>query len=256
LHATLRLAVRMELLGRNVADAVRPPKRVRSKLTPPTPEQAAQLLNAAVATGDRLAALWAVGIFSGCRPGELLALSWEDVNLEAGSIVIRRNLTKVNGAPPEFVDPKTARGRRTVSLPPEAVAALRMHRQRQADERLRLGADYRDQGLVFSTHTGTPLIARNVVRAFKRLLVHAGLPATIRWYDLRHGHATALLVAGVHPKVASERLGHSTVMLTLDTYSHVIEGMDADAAMKVQRAIRGVEEDEPDGTPQSDQEPS
>lgn len=255
LHAALRLAVRMELLGRNVADAVRPPKRVRAKLTPPTPGQAAQLLNAAVATEDRLAALWAVGIFSGCRPGELLALRWEDVHLDVGSIVIRRNLTKVNGSPPQFVDPKTAGGRRSVSIPPEAVTALQLHRQRQEDERLALGADYRNQGLVFSTQTGSPLSARNVVRAFKRLLVHAGLPATIRWYDLRHGHATALLVAGVHPKVASERLGHSTVMLTLDTYSHVVEGMDADAALKVQRAIRGVEAVEEDGTADDDQEP-
>jgi integrase len=245
LHAALRLAVHMELVGRNVADAVRPPKRVGALFTPPTPEQSASLLNAAASTNDRLAALWSLGVYSGCRPGELLALRWEDVNLDAGLIVIRRNLTKVNGAPPEFVDPKTARGRRSVTLPREAVTTLRAHRRRQDEERVRLGADYRDQGLVFATQTGAPLIPRDVVRAFKRLLVHAGLPAAIRWYDLRHGHATALLVAGVHPKVASERLGHSSVTLTLDTYSHVLEGMDADAAMKVQQAIRGADDEAP-----------
>ncbi len=115
--------------------------------------------------------------------------------------------------------------------------ALRRHRQRQWDERRALGAAYQDAGLVFCSHSGTPLQPRNVVRSFKRLLRRSGLPETIRLYDLRHAHATALLAAGVHPKVASERLGHASVALTLDTYTHSVQGLDADAAARVQRAF-------------------
>lgn len=172
-------------------------------------------------------------------PGELEALRWADVDWERGRLAIRRSLSKANGQAATIEAPKSARGRRLVSLPEEATEALRRHRQRQLEERLRLGPDYDDRDLVFASQAGTPLQHRNVIRAFKALLQDAGLPGTYRIYDLRHAHATALFAAGVHPKAASERLGHSSVALTLDTYSHKVEGIDADAAEKAHRIIRG-----------------
>jgi integrase len=120
-----------------------------------------------------------------------------------------------------------------------AVAALRAHRRRQDDERNVLGPDYADGGLVFCTATGSPLLPRWAVRQFKRATERAGLPTGIRFYDLRHGNATAMLVAGVAPKAAAERLGHSSVVLFNDTYAHMLQEIDADAAAKLEAAITG-----------------
>ena len=151
---------------------------------------------------------------------------------------MRRNLVKVAGRVPSIAEPKTERGRRTLRVDDEAVAALLAHRDRQDLERRRLGEDYADHGLVFCTQTGAPLIYRNVTRAFKRLLVRAALPPTVRLYDLRHANATAMLKAGVHPKSAAERLGHSGTTLFMDTYAHMLEELDADAAARLGRALR------------------
>lgn len=237
LHGALRLAMAMDVVGRNVTDPVRPPRYHRPEVHPPAPAAIAKLLDAAV--DDRLAALWSLAVYSGCRPGELLALRWQDIDWTIGQLAIRHTLTKIDGAPAVIAEPKTARGRRTVTLASEAMDALKQHRQVQTDERRLLGPEYQNANLVFCSHTGTPLEHRNVVRSFKRLLRRTGLPETIRLYDLRHSHATALLAAGVHPKIASERLGHASVSLTLDTYTHSVQGLDADAAARVQRAIRG-----------------
>lgn len=237
LHAALRLAMAMDLVGRNVTDPVRPPRARRPEVHPPGPVDIAKLLDEARA--DRLEALWTLAVYSGCRPGELLALQWQDIDWGGGRLAIRHTLTKVAGASAVLAEPKTARGRRTINLSSEALDALRRHRQRQGEERRTLGAAYQDGDLVFCSRTGTPLQPRNVVRSFKRLLRRSGMPETIRLYDLRHAHATALLAAGVHPKVASERLGHASVSLTLDTYTHSVQGLDADAAARVQRAFRG-----------------
>jgi integrase len=110
---------------------------------------------------------------------------------------------------------------------------------RQEQDRGTLNPDYADYNLVFATRAGTPLRARNVQRDFKLALKRAGLERRIRFHDLRHFAATLMLSAGVHPKVASERLGHSTIGITLDLYSHVVESLDIDAAERMQRAIRG-----------------
>lgn len=238
LHSALRLAMRMELVGRNVTESVSPPRYRRPQVHPPTLPEVARLLDTSAQAEDRLDALWCLAVYSGCRPGEILGLKWEDVDWAARRLTIRRNLTGASGGQPVLTEPKTSRGFRAISLPEEALQRLEAHRQRQQTERQRLGVDYSDFGLVFATQTGAPLLARNVVRAFKRLLTAVGLPLTIRLYDLRHAHATALLAAGVHPKVAAERLGHSSVTLTLDTYTHMIAGLDADAAARVQQAIR------------------
>lgn len=254
LHGALRLAMRMELVGRNVTESVSPPRYRRPQVQPPTPREVAKLIDTSAQGDDRLEALWCLAVYSGCRPGELLGLKWEDVDWTARRLTIRRNLTGASGGRPILTAPKTSRGFRAISLPEEPLERLQAHRERQRAERQRLGPDYSDFGLVFATQTGTPLLTHNVVRAFKRLLMAAELPSTIRLYDLRHAHATALLAAGIHPKVAAERLGHSSVTLTLDTYTHMIAGLDADAAARVQQAFRAAAPAEEAATPRTDRD--
>jgi integrase len=177
-------------------------------------------------------------VYSGCRMGELLALRWTDVDLERGSLAVRRTLIRVEEHRGVFGEPKTARSRRTVTLPAEAVDALRAHKVRQNTHRLQVPG-YASGDLAFATGAGTPPNSGYITRAFKRALDRAELPRSIRFHDLRHFAGSLMLSAGIHPKVASERLGHASVAITLDLYSHVLEGLDRDAADKVQDALRG-----------------
>ncbi|MGI8913342.1 MAG: tyrosine-type recombinase/integrase [Chloroflexota bacterium] len=239
LHRALHDAVRWNAVPRNVADAVDAPTVRRKELHPPAAAELRHLLAVAVAANDPFAALWATAIYSGCRLGELLGLTWPDLDLATGSLTVRRTLIACKGTEPVFGEPKTQRSRRNVTLPVEAVEVLSTYRQAQVERRLLLGPDYGQHDMVFASATGSPLIARNVQRAFKLALRRADLPATVRFHDLRHAAATMLLQAGVHPKVVSERLGHSTITLTLDTYSHVVPGLDADAANRLARVLGG-----------------
>lgn len=235
LHRMLACAVKWGLLGRNVADQVSPPAERRREPAVLDEEGARRLLSAA--RGDRLHALWALALGTGMRRGELLGLKWEDVDLEAGIITVRRSLVEVSGQR-IFQEPKTASGRRRVELTPALVEILRRHRAAQARERLALGPAYQDNGLVFCQEDGRPLHPHNVVRrSFRRLLARAGLPP-IRFHDLRHSHATLLLTRGTHPKVVQERLGHSRIGTTLDTYSHIVPGMQRDAALRLDHLFR------------------
>ncbi|MGI8423147.1 MAG: site-specific integrase [Chloroflexota bacterium] len=236
LNAALEFAVRQEWIGRNVCHSVKPPKRVRPTLRPPTPAEMGRLIDAAEEAGDRLAALWTLAAHAGCRPGELLALRWSDVDLDSGVITVARNQSKVPGEAVTFQSTKTDRVRR-VRVAPDAVASLRAHRKAQLAERLVLGADYEDHGLVFALETGAPLLERHAVTRFKQALTRAELPLEIRFYDMRHGNATLMLLAGIQPKAAAERLGHTSVQLFNDTYSHMLEEIDADVAAKLGAAL-------------------
>jgi integrase len=146
-------------------------------------------------------------------------------------------LERVTGATPICGEPKTSRSRRNVALPAVVIDGLRSWNADQNVERLATGPNHADYGLVFCTEIGTPLSGRKAHRYFKLALARAGLPATFRVHDLRHFAATLMLSAGVHPKVASERLGHSTVGITLDLYSHAVQGLDADAAERMATAM-------------------
>jgi integrase len=171
---------------------------------------------------SRLEALYIAAVHAGLRPGELLALRWEDVDLDRGVLHVRRALS--DG---EFTTPKTKRSRRRIDLGTGSSAALRRHRTRQLEERMARAGLWQDHGLVFPSSVGTPLSHRNVVRSFKAVLRRTGLPAAIRLYDLRHTCATLLLCRDVHPKYVQELLGHASIAQTLDTYSHVLPGMDS-----------------------------
>lgn len=139
-----------------------------------------------------------------------------------------------------FSEPKTPKSRRTIPLPASVTRALIEHRRKQMETRLKAGSDYQNNDLVFATGAGTPIMLRNLVRRhFKPALTRAGLPASIRFYDLRHTCETLLLAAGENPKVVSERLGHASVVLTLDTYSHVLPSMQQAATEKLENMLFG-----------------
>jgi integrase len=223
-HAVLRRALkqakRWGMVDRNVAEDVDPPRLKRNEIQPLDPDQTRRLLEAA--EGDRLHAFYVVAVTAGLRPSEMLALRWSDVDLEAGTLRINRALS--DG---EFVTPKTPRSRRKIELSNTARSALRAHRKGQLEEQMKKAGLWKDHGLVFPSTVGTPLSHRNLVRSFKALLKRAGLPAETRLYDLRHTCATLLLNGNVYPKYVQELLGHASIAQTLDTYSHVLEGMDS-----------------------------
>jgi integrase len=152
-------------------------------------------------------------------------LKWQDVNFAAGTITIQRTLTRIKKEW-KLTDPKTGKSRRTVPLPQPVMELLRAHKRKQAEQRLASDEPYLDHDLVFATGNGLPLDAQNVnFQYFKPLLKAGGLPPKVRLYDLRHTCATLLLAMGENPKVVSERLGHASVVLTLDVYSHVLPTM-------------------------------
>ena len=234
MHRALKQALRWGLVPRNVCEAVDPPKPQKKEITPLSRDEARRLLE--TAREDRLEALYVLAIHCGLRQGELLGLRWEDVDLEAATLQVRRTLTTARSGP-KFSTPKTAKSRRTVKLNRPAVEALKRHHERQFEESTILAGEWQDYGLVFATTNGAPVDPSNLVgRSFKPLLKKAGLP-NIRFHDLRHTCATLLLSSGVHPKLAQELLGHATIAITLDTYSHVLPGMSDQAASAMESVL-------------------
>lgn len=239
LHAVLRRAlgqaVKWGTLPRNVATLVTPPRVKRHDITPLSADQVKALL--AAAKGHRFEALYVLAITTGMRLGELLALQWHDADFEAGMLQIRHTLVKTPTGW-QLAEPKTSRSRRRIALAPSAVEALRHHRSHQAAERLRLGQAWHDQNLVFANEIGKPMDAGNLLhRSLWPLLEKAGIPR-LRFHDLRHTAATLLLGQGVHVKIVSEMLGHSTVGLTLDVYSHVLPDMQQQAVAAMEKALQ------------------
>jgi integrase len=236
LHKALSQAMRWSLIPRNPTEAVKAPRPAPQEMRPLSPEEARKFLEAA--RGDRLEALYILAITTGMRRGELLGLKWSDVDLENASVSIRRTLTRIdNGKRVVLGDVKTKKSRRTIRLTPQAVEALREHLRRQMEDIERLGDLYKDQGIVFTTNTGGPINPSNLrQRSLTPLLKRAGLPH-IRFHDLRHTCATLLLSKNVHPKFVQELLGHATIAITLDTYSHVLPGMGDQTAHAMQDAL-------------------
>lgn len=177
--------------------------------------------------------MWRIVVMTGMRRGEVCGLMWSDVDLDAGRLSVQRSLVSADGT---MSHPKTERSRRSNALDPATIAALREHRSRQAAEKLSIGAAYVDGGLVFCREDGSHLDPDFISKLFTRRRVACGLPK-IRLHDLRHTHATLALQAGVHPNVVSERLGHSDIALTLNTYSHAIPALQAEAATVIASLI-------------------
>ena len=229
-HAVLRNALgqafRWGTIPRNIAELVDPP-RVRKVEVEYLDRTQADTLLASI-KGNRWEALIVVAMATGMRQGELIGLRWSDIDFARNHLHVRRQLNR-DGS---LTEPKTAKGRRTIALPPNVTLLLAEHEHQQNEERRRVGSDWHDHDLVFCTHFGKPLQHRNVLREFGMLLKRANL-SHISFHALRHTHATMLLVQGVPAKIVQERLGHSNISMTLDIYSHFIPGMDTDAANKL-----------------------
>jgi len=230
LSRALKVAMRRGRVPRNVASLVDAPTVRRGEVVPLTADDARQIL--ATATAERNAARWSVALALGLRQGETLGLRWEDLDLDRGTLTVRRALQRKPGGGLVFVEPKSAAGRRTVVLPQPLVASLRRQRVAQHEERLVAGSLWTDNSLVFTTSRGTPIDPRADHRNWQNLLTRAGVrPA--RLHDARHTAATLLLAQGVPARVAMQILGHSQISLTLGTYSHVVPELAHEAAERM-----------------------
>jgi len=228
-HKACKDAVRWGRISRNPVDAADPPTMKgaggREMKTWNAPQLKAFL---AAVKDERLAPLFHLLAMTGMRRGEALGLRWEDVDLEAGPLSVRRALIPM-GATVIVSEPKTAKSRRSIALDPGTVEALKAQAQRQLDDQDQWGEAWSDSGLVFTREDGEAWHPEVVSRLFRQAVKRSLLPE-IRLHDLRHTHATLALRAGIHPKVVSERLGHATIAITLDTYSHAIPAMQEEAA--------------------------
>lgn len=232
LHRALEQAVRWDVLSRNVADAVSPPRPKHSAPIMLSQTQAKQLLE--VSIGNRRHCIYILALTTGMRQGEILGLRWSDLDLAAGTLQVNQIATALKGQGVIFAEPKTDQSRRIVELPQMTLSALANHRAEQAY--LAASSGWKDQGLVFPGRNGKPQYGRNLLREFKADLKAAGLPA-VNFHSLRHLHATLLMDASVHPKVVQERLGHSRIGTTMDIYSHVLPGMQRPAVDAIQRVL-------------------
>ena len=242
---SLQQAVKWGYLYRNPADMVTDelPKRERKEMKVLTSEQVKVFMEASVYS--IMKPLFSLLITSGMRPSEALGLKWTDVDYKNNRVTVNRTLTRFTKGGWKLEEPKTSKSRRTIPLPSSTMADLKEHGIKQAEEILKAKeGKYNKQDFVFAANNGEPLKLNNVLnRHFKPLLEQAGLP-DMRLYDLRHTCATLLLSAGENPKVVSERLGHSTITLTLDTYSHVLPDMQQGASDKLEHLLFGNSQDE------------
>lgn len=228
LHRSLNKAVRWGLVSRNVTDHADAPSNKKKPMKVWDEGQVKAFLSCI--KEDRWAALYYLACGTGMREGEILALHWNDVDLDEGYLKVTKSLQVVVGKGLVFTEPKSEKSRRRIALPVTVVKALREHKVRQNE--LRKSETWQEKGLVFTTNNGTAILPRNLVRHFKGKIAAAGVPE-IRFHDMRHTVASLLLAGDVHPKVVQELLGHSQITLTLDTYSHLLPTMQKEAAKKM-----------------------
>ena len=235
LREALSYAVKWELTGRNVADAVVPPRSVAKEMGSLDSAGVRQLLTAA--SGTLYFPLIHLAAYTGMRRSEILGLRWKDVDLHMMTVSVAQVLHCLPGGRIVFEQPKTPRSKRLVGLSPEAALALRAHQEVVEADQEQLGSQITGERLVFSQPDGSPMLPNTVTHAFAKIARRAGLTG-ITFHSLRHSHASIMLQQGVSSKTVADRLGHSTVVITLDTYSHVTPGIKEDAAMRFEEAIR------------------
>lgn len=236
IHDALNTAVKWELLSKNVAHVVKPPKVVSKEMTVWSDEELAQFLE--FTKNSRYYIIFLLAATTGMRRGEVLGVKWEDIDLSTGRLSVRRSYTR-GLVGHIFQEPKTTSGIRTIVLPQLTIEALKKHRLVLEQDKLKaekVGTEYNDQGMVVQTRNGYPVSPYFLESRWRDLLSKSGLPK-IRLHDLRHTHASLLLLAGVHPKAVSERLGHSSITITLDRYSHVFPTLQQEAAEKLDELL-------------------
>ncbi len=234
LSEALSHAVKLGLLGRNVAELVYPPQPARAKVSVLSPDDVSRFLDAARET--QYYVFFCTLLYTGLRRGELLALRWRNIDLDLATLYVVESAYKLNNGTYIIKEPKTPHSRRTVDLPPSLALLLHQHRTNQEQLAYHLGKRLAADDFVCARTDGGPLNPNAVTSAFIKLVRKAELPH-IRLHDLRHTHATLMLKAGVHPKVVSERLGHANIGITLDTYSHVLPGLQEAAAARFDSVI-------------------
>jgi integrase len=232
----LKVAMQRGRVARNVATLVDAPTARREEVQPLTAAEARKLLE--VATELPNGARWSVALALGLRQGEALGLLWDAVDLDAGTLTVRRALQRQAGEGLVLVEPKSRAGRRTIKLPDALRDALRVHRVRQTEQRLAAGNVWEDRGFVFCQPTGRPIDRRRDWQDWKTLLKAAGV-RDARLHDARHTAATLLLQQGVPARVVMDILGHSQISLTLGTYSHVVPELAQEAAERMGKALWG-----------------
>jgi len=233
----MKKAVELGYIVNNPCNYVELPRQNKKETKAFSPEQALNFLEAA--KDDRHGLIFEVALSSGMRPEEYLSLQWKDIDFDKGSVTIQRALIWRKGGGFKFAEPKTAKSRRTVPLPKSILPKLKEHKRRQLEQRLKLGAAYEKYDLVFASEIGKPIQYRNLTqRHFQKILEQAGMEdAGFVLYSLRHSCATLLLSAGENPKIVAERLGHTSVKMTLDTYSHVLPDMQQGATNKLEMML-------------------
>jgi len=237
LCSALKQAVKMKMIIQNPCELCELPRMEKAEMKCFTPEETAKFLGAA--KDDKYFAIFLTIIETGMRPEEYLGLQWKDIDFENKILCIRRAVIYRKGGGFYFTEPKTKKSRRSIPISNSVINALKSHRRKQLEERMKLGASYQNFDLIFASEIGSPIQRKNFTdRHFKPLLKKADLP-NIRLYDLRHTTATLLLSAGENPKIVSERLGHASIVLTLDTYSHVLPTMQKTATNKMEKLMAG-----------------
>jgi integrase len=234
LKGAMARAVKWEMLVRNPAAAVDPPKVGHAPMNTYDLSQTAELIEAV--RGKRIFVPTILAVLCGLRRGEIAALRWRNIDVAAGQLAVVQSAEQTK-AGIRYKEPKSGRAR-TLALSATVVAELKAHRILQAQELLRVGKRLSDNDFVMAQADGSPLRPHSLGQEWVRFLAGSTTLPRVRFHDLRHAHATHLLASGVHPKVASERLGHSKVGITLDLYSHVLPNMQTDAVALVDDALK------------------
>lgn len=234
IHIALQTAVKWGLVNRNVADAVEPPRFKRSVMQTWNEDEVNRFLEAA--KESHYYPLFYTALFTGMRRGELLALRWQDVDFIYSQIYISRSLHQLRDGSYIYTQPKSEKSRRTIALPSSLFFILSEHRKAKEVEALLLGQTLSDTDLVFND-LGKPLRPNTVTYAWERMAARSGVKV-IRLHDARHTHASLMLKQGIHPKIVQERLGHASIQMTLDTYSHVAPGIQQAAAESFDKLLK------------------
>lgn len=234
LSEALRYGVRHDMLHRNVCDSVDPPRSQYKQMVTTSRDGVNRILEAV--KGSIYYVPFYTAAFTGMRRSELLALRWKNVDVDFGDIAISETIHRLENGEYVVTEPKSRRGKRAVAMSPSLAILLREYKAEQAAMRERLGTQLRDDDLVFCHPDGSPIRPNSLTREFSQVAEAVGLKG-LHLHSLRHCHATAMLQDGVHPKIVSERLGHSSVSITLDTYSHVLPGMQEEAALKFEQGF-------------------
>ena len=234
IHKALQTAVKWGLVSRNVADGVDIPRACHKEMQTWDEDDVTRFLK--IAKDSPYYTLFLTALYTGMRRSEMLALRWQDIDFLFGQVSVSRSLHQLKDGSYVFTQPKSAKSRRTIALSPSAILMLQENKEKQEVTRAKLGVPLKDDDLVFSTLEGKPLRPNTVSRAWTMLAARAGVKV-IRLHDARHTHASLMLKQGVHPKIVQERLGHASIQITLDTYSHVAPGLQEAAAAQFDKLV-------------------